>query len=161
MQKKNKSRIALKIIWWIYIIALFLLVIIKFRGSISEITNRIEAYSVPNFVNYNLIPFRSIGVQLKNISEGWARFNLFGNIVPFIPFGFLLPIAFVKINSFWKVVGIGFAVDICMEIFQYITKTGSFDIDDIILNMIGIVLGYLLMKFTTILLVKKQQISVF
>lgn len=156
MPKVVKRGITLRIIWWSYIIALFLLVVIKFHGSISGIISRIESNSLPDSINYNLIPFRSMGAQLKNISEGWARYNLLGNIVPFMPFGFLLPIAFRKINSFWKVIGVGFIVDLCIEVFQYITKTGSFDVDDIILNMTGIVLGYLLMKFTNILFVRKQ-----
>ena len=147
MTKVDKRKITLRIIWWIYIIALFLLVVIKFHGSTSGIISRIENNSLPGSINYNLIPFRSIGTQLENISEGWARYNLIGNIVPFMPFGFLLPIAFRKINSFWKVIGVGFIVDLCIEVFQYITKTGSFDVDDIILNMIGIALGYLFVKF--------------
>lgn len=76
--------------------------------------------------------------------------------MPFMPFGFLLPIAFRKINLFLRVIGVGFVVDLCIEVFQYITKIGSFDVDDIILNMIGIVLGYLLMKFTNVLFIRKQ-----
>jgi glycopeptide antibiotics resistance protein len=43
-----------------------------------------------------------------------------------------------------------------IEVFQYITKTGSFDVDDIILNMIGIALGYLIIKFTRVLFVREQ-----
>lgn len=72
-----------------------------------------------------------------------------------MPFGFLLPIAFRKINLFWKVIGVGFIVDLFIEVFQYITKTGSFDVDDIILNMIGIALGYLFMKFNNTQFVRK------
>ena len=156
MSRVVKRRITLKIIWWIYIIMLFLLVVIKFHGSTSAIISRIERYSLPGSINYNLIPFRSISVQLESISEGWARYNLLGNIVPFMPFGFLLPIAFRKINLFWKVIGVGFVVDLSIEVFQYITKIGSFDVDDIILNMIGIVLGYLLMRFTDMIFVSKK-----
>lgn len=156
MPKMIKCRITIRIIWCIYIILLFLLVVIKFYGSTSEIISRIENNSLPGSINYNLIPFYSIGVQLENISEGWARYNLIGNIVPFMPFGFLLPIAFRKINSFCKVIVVGLAADLSIEVFQYTTKTGRFDIDDIILNMIGIVLGYLLMKFTNTLFVREQ-----
>lgn len=156
MSKMIKHRIVLKIIWWIYIIVLFLLVVIKFYGSTSAIISRIENNSLSGAINYNLIPFRSISLQLAHISQGWARYNLLGNIVPFMPFGFLLPIVFDKINTFWKVIGVGFAVDFCIEVFQYITKIGSFDVDDIILNMSGIILGYLLMKFTKVLFFKEQ-----
>lgn len=95
------------------------------------------------------------GVQLMNISEGWAQFNLLGNIVPFIPFGFLLLKAYRKINSFWKVFSIGLVVDLFIEVFQYISKMDSFDFEDIILNISGIVLGYVLMKFTNILFINK------
>lgn len=156
MSKMVKHRITLKIIWWIYIIVLFLLVVIKFHGSTSAIINRIESNSLPGAINYNLIPFHSISVQLAYISQGWARYNLLGNIVPFMPFGFLLPIVFDKMNTFWKVIGVGLAVDLCIEVFQYITKTGSFDVDDIILNITGIALGYLLIKFTRIIFVREQ-----
>lgn len=135
---------------------LFLLVVIKFHGSTSAIINRIESNSLPGAINYNLIPFHSISVQLAHISQGWARYNLLGNIVPFMPFGFLLPIVFDKMNTFWKVIGVGFAVDLCIEVFQYITKTGSFDVDDIILNITGIALGYLLIKFARIIFVREQ-----
>ena len=76
MTKVDKRKITLRIIWWIYIIALFLLVVIKFHGSTSGIISRIENNSLPGSINYNLIPFRSIGTQLENISEGWARYNL-------------------------------------------------------------------------------------
>lgn len=156
MSKVAKRGITLRIIWWIYIIVLFLLVVIKFHGSISAIISRIEHNSIPGSINYNLIPFHTIGKQLESVSEGWARYNLLGNIVPFMPFGLLLPMAFKKINSFWKVFGIGLVVDLCIEVFQYITKIGSFDVDDIILNMTGITLGYLLTKLTRIIFFRHE-----
>ena len=155
MSNIRKHRAILTIIWWVYIIALFLFVILKFNGSFSRIINRIEYNSLPDSINYNLIPFHSISVQLERISEGWARYNLLGNIVPFIPMGFLLPLVFDKINAFWKVIGVGFVADLCFEAFQYITKTGSFDVDDIILNMTGIMFGYLLMKLTKTLFIRE------
>lgn len=68
----------------------------------------------------------------------WALKNLLGNLLPFIPFGFLLPIAYPRIKAF--LVGM-FAV-LFIEIFQYMTRLGSFDIDDIILNMVGVLSGY-------------------
>lgn len=42
------------------------------------------------------------------------------------------------------------------EVFQYITKIGSCDVDDIILNTAGIALGYLLIKLTGIIFVREQ-----
>lgn len=53
-----------------------------------------------------MIIFRSIGTQLKQFSEGWARYNILGNIIPFMLFGFLLPVIWEKSNlrsrEFWN-----------------------------------------------------------
>ncbi len=138
----KKYSLSIKIIWWIYIILLFGVVIIKFRGSFIELSNKIASTSFG--MNYNLIPFRSIGEQMAHFSEGWARFNLLGNVIPFIPFGFLLPVVWRKANTFMKVFIFGISFILLIEIFQFLTRLGSFDIDDIILNMAGIIIGYLM-----------------
>jgi len=152
---KNKRK-ALHIIWWIYILVLFLVVVIKFRGSFSELRERMNLYSMEGSINYNLVPFKSIGSQLRHITESWAMINLLGNIIPFVPFGFLLPIAYKKINSFVKVFAVGFLSVILIEVFQFITKLGSFDVDDIILNSIGIIVGYVLVLVVNRFIVKVQ-----
>ena len=147
MRKQDK---ALKIIWWTYIALLFVFVVVKFKGSFYELTDRISTYSMQGSINYNLIPFRSMSTQIKYITQWWALKNLLGNIIPFIPFGFLLPIAYKKFSSTINVFCVGVASILLIELFQFFTKLGSFDVDDIILNMVGIVCGYfmfLLAKF--------------
>lgn len=72
----------------------------------------------------------------------WALEKLLGNLLPFIPFGFLLPIAYSRIKAFFKVFLVGMFAVLFIEIFQYMTRLGSFDIDDIILNMVGVLSGY-------------------
>ena len=141
MRKQGKTLI---IIWWLYIALLFVFVVVKFKGSFYELSDRIRSFSNPDDINYNLIPFRSISSQLERITQWWALKNLLGNIIPFIPFGFLLPITYPKFNSAIRVLAIGFVSIVLIEIFQFFTKIGSFDVDDIILNMIGIVCGYLM-----------------
>lgn len=133
-------------IWWIYISLLLAVVVFKFRGSFTELGNRIT--STPWGTNYNIVPFRSIGEQIEHISEGWARFNLLGNILPFAPFGFLLPIVWRKFNSFKGIFISGILWILFIEIMQFITRLGSFDIDDIFLNMLGIIIGYTFFIFT-------------
>ena len=140
-----KRKLLIKVIWWIYFVLLFGIVIIKFRGSFSELLIKME--STPFGTNYNLIPFKSIGDQLSHFSEGWARFNLLGTIIPFVPFGFLLPVVSEKINSFIKILFAGFGFLLFVEVFQFFTRLGSFDVDDIFLNMLGIFIGYLLIWF--------------
>ena len=141
MRKQGKI---LKILWWVYIALLFVFVVVKFKGSFYELSNRINSYSMQGSINYNFIPFRNISTQFKYITQWWALNNLLGNIIPFIPFGLLLPITYKKFSSMISVFFTGLASILLIEIFQFFTKLGSFDVDDIILNMIGIVCGYLM-----------------
>ena len=64
------------------------------------------------------------------------------NILLFIPFGFLLPIYSDKLKKFYKVVAIGLAVTLIIEIVQYITNMGIFEIDDVFNNTLGVLIGY-------------------
>lgn len=71
--------------------------------------------------------------------------NLLGNIIMFMPFGFLgwlFPaLKNFRILSVWF-----FPFLIGAETLQYLTRLGIFDVDDLILNMLGLTLGFLLMK---------------
>ena len=69
--------------------------------------------------------------------------NLFGNIAIFMPFGFLVPILGRKKRKFWFTALASFELSLSVECIQLITKTGCFDVDDIFLNTIGGILGYL------------------
>ena len=151
MRKQGKT---LRIIWWVYIALLFIFVVIKFKGSFYELSDRINSYSMQGSINYNLIPFRSMSTQITRITQWWALKNLLGNIIPFIPFGFLLPITYKKFSSAIKALSTGLASILLIEIFQFFTKLGNFDVDDIILNMIGIVCGYLMLLIINHIFIK-------
>lgn len=159
MRKHGKS---LKILWWVYIVLLFVFVVVKFKGSFYELSNRVNSYSTQGSINYNLIPFRSMSTQIERITQWWALKNLLGNIIPFIPFGFLLPFTYEKFSSTIKVLSAGLASILLIEIFQFFTKLGSFDVDDIILNMIGIVCGYLIFLVINrffLMILRKERIN--
>ena len=68
--------------------------------------------------------------------------NVVGNTVMFIPSGILLPIVYRQLNSFWKVVAAGAFISLCTEILQLPFPSRASDIDDLILNMLGVVAGY-------------------
>lgn len=72
--------------------------------------------------------------------------NLIGNIVVFIPFGLLLPMINKQFQKKIKLMLVFiFGISI-LEISQLIFRVGSFDIDDIILNSIGVLLGLSIYK---------------
>ena len=68
--------------------------------------------------------------------------NIILNILLFVPLGFLLPIYTDKLKKIYKVVPIGFAVTLAIEIIQYITQMGIFEIDDVFNNTLGVLIGY-------------------
>ena len=86
-----KSKKVIQIVWWLYICLLFVIVVVKFNGSFEELENRIIMFSSEETINFNLIPFRSIGVQLTHINEWWALkifwvtlFHLFHSVFCFL-----------------------------------------------------------------------------
>lgn len=142
----NRRKTALQIIWWIYIVLLLTIVIIKFRGSFAELSEKIA--TTPYSTNYNLVPFSMMKMYYSNLSEGWVKLNIIGNVLPFMPFGFLLPSAYPKTDSLKHILVIGFFSILFFETLQFVTRLGSFDVDDIILNMLGIICGYLILKLS-------------
>ena len=87
------------------------------------------------FVKHNLL-----WQNYKNII-----INILGNIVMFVPFGFL-GLLVPKYNEL-KVLLMSFlSVLLVVEAVQYFTKMGVFDIDDVLLNTLGVMLGFWIFK---------------
>ncbi len=110
---------------------------------------------VSNEYRYNLTFLKEISRfwEMRN-NYGWhvTIVNLLGNVVCFMPFGFLLPtISKNKIlKNIASVTLLTMVFSMCIETAQLITKVGAFDVDDILLNTIGGFLGYILMKLTKV-----------
>lgn len=96
---------------------------------------------------YNLMPFQEIRRYLLYpdiLGASAVVTNLIGNVIGFLPFGAILPVLNRNTRSFWKILLLSFEFSALIEVTQLITRVGSFDVDDIILNTIGGVLGYLI-----------------
>ena len=70
--------------------------------------------------------------------------NVGGNVLGFMPFGFLLPVLSSRMRRGATVILLGLAVSLIVESIQLVTKVGIFDVDDLLLNTIGTALGYLI-----------------
>ncbi len=101
----------------------------------------------------NLEPFRVLTETYNAIKylDLWQPFliNFVGNIVMFIPIGFLLPLLWKKFERAWRTVGIGFLLSLIIEILQ-LPQMRSSDVDDLWLNTLGACIGYVLYKFLPI-----------
>ena len=68
--------------------------------------------------------------------------NVIGNVAMFIPTGIVLPIVYRRLNSLWKVAAVGAFISLCTEILQLPFPSRASDVDDLILNTLGVVVGY-------------------
>ena len=96
---------------------------------------------------YNLVPFREIERFWKYRRElGIHSFhNLAGNILGFVPAGFFIPMLWKNKRGFFFTICVTFQMSLLVEILQLIFRVGSFDVDDLLLNTFGGMLGYLLL----------------
>lgn len=111
-----------------------------FFAEIMGRTNLTRSY------HYNLVPFLEIRrfiIYRKKLGMMAVMINLLGNVVAFLPFGFFLPTLSQKNRSFFYVTLVSFDFSLLIECIQLLSKVGSFDVDDMILNTLGGSLGFL------------------
>lgn len=89
----------------------------------------------------SFIPFKGIIEMLQGGVTTHSFINIVGNIVMFMPIGFLVPLLYDKLNSFIKVVLFGFTTSLIIELTQLFLIRGT-DVDDLMLNTMGAILGY-------------------
>ena len=146
---KRTVRIFIWITFIFYCLVLFWLLFIDLRVRFTS--ERIsEHFSLSNF-----IPFKTIYTYIERaasdrMNKGTAVMNILGNLVAFFPLGCYLPCMFKKMRSFIKVILIILGIILTVELLQPILCVGFFDVDDIILNLIGAFIGFLLVSIPPI-----------
>lgn len=137
----TKKRI-FTILFYMYIVFLIFVIVLKFDGSFEKVISlhhSITENEQSKIKNINVIPFRSILPYLRNITEPYAFKNIMGNILPFLPLGFFISNKFSK--KVIKPIIICLVAILVIECVQLIFKIGFFDVDDILLNFVGCILG--------------------
>lgn len=97
---------------------------------------------------YNLIPFREIERfwKYRKVLGIYSFYNLAGNVLGFVPAGFFIPILWKKRRGFLFTLCVTFEMSLLVEVLQLVFRVGSFDVDDLILNTFGGILGYVFLK---------------
>jgi len=146
LMKTRKRKIVVWIVFAIYLALLIKVILLKYPMSmIKHILNSSEISSLSfRIAHSNFIPFKTILEYLsKSQNMRISVKNILGNIVAFAPFGFLLSLLIGRINKFKSIILSAFVLSLMFEIIQLLTAIGTFDVDDILLNLLGAVLGYL------------------
>lgn len=142
MQKKNWCRL----FFAIYI--LFVIKVIIFKYPFEQMEAIVASWRkdviLEGLGTANFTPLKTIKMYIEYSYKLNSVENLAGNILVFVPFGFLFPIVAgdkcgrgfltMMVNAFVFVLGI--------EVFQLFSAFGAFDVDDLLLNCLGAALGY-------------------
>ena len=99
----------------------------------------------------NLVPFRTIKLYINGYHNHLVSYktfasNIYGNLLAFMPFAFFIPLIFTKVDKYFKFLIIMVIIILQIEILQFITMSGACDIDDVILNLFGASLAYLIFR---------------
>lgn len=141
--KKKKSRLVAGVIFLIYFCVLFYFLFF------SEKMGR--TYSERTY-HYNLVPFKEINRFIhywRALGIDAVCLNLLGNVFAFMPFGAFLPFFSERCKKCWYTVLYSFELSLLVELLQLIFKVGSFDVDDLLLNTIGGLCGFLVYRMLT------------
>lgn len=138
--KERRLRACAILIFAVYIVMLLRITLFK-QVSLYNLFAAIGASER----TISIIPFKSVfemvhdGVSATRIIE-----NVLGNLAVFMPLGLLLPI--LTKDKSKKILLYGFVLSLFIEVMQYILALGSSDIDDLLLNTLGTMVGYAIYK---------------
>lgn len=140
MNKKLKILIAIS-----FVIYLFVLIYVTFLNRVSMPYVSIWDYA---HAHMNLIPGDSIKLYMKMFKNDTMRYiavvNLGVNLFLLTPMSLFLMSLFKIMRKWYVLFSTCLFVLIIIEILQLLTMRGSFDVDDLILNMAGAVIGYII-----------------
>ena len=141
MKKSTK-----KIFWCMFAVYVFAMLWLLFGRSQFDIGRE---YWEQIQMNINVVPFHTIRQYLYLLIHrpnphltAPALLNLLGNIAAFVPLGFFLPCLWKRLRAFWRFILSTTAVVTMVELVQLFTLRGSCDIDDLILNVLGSLIGF-------------------
>ena len=137
-KKINLKREILLLIFYLFLVGLFSQTIIpKYDSNNNLIVSK---------VRLNLIPFKIIYDTITELKKGniyYLIISFIGNIIMFIPIGYFIKLLY-KIND-KKIILIGFLISLFIGTTQIFTGRET-DIDDLILNTLGVYIGAIIIK---------------
>lgn len=154
----HRERFKTVFLYFVFICYIVLLSKILFlsRVSLLDLFDSHRAITRP----INLIPFHSIAMLFFGSAGGGRGFafgNVVGNIILFIPLGIYLPLLKTD-KRVWTNLLVVFAVSLFAEVIQGLLGIGTADIDDVILNFMGGLIGIGVYKLFVMVLREEKKV---
>ena len=104
------------------------------------------AHPLPGqIVTDNATPFATIRIYLDNLDSAFWLSQAVGNLLLLLPVGLLGPLVLPWLNRWWRVLLVALVLSACIETAQLFIPDRSADVDDVMLNVVGALLGYWLL----------------
>lgn len=159
MKIRQFLRKHVRLLFFLYLLAVIKVIIFKYPleqlRAIAESWSKEVILEGLDTANFTL--FKTIRMYIDYSYKLNSFENLVGNIVAFIPFGFLFPYIIKWGKYFWVMFVNAFFFVLGIEVFQLFSAFGAFDVDDILLNCFGAVLGYIVYKAYESIMHKKKK----
>lgn len=114
---------------------------LSFLLSVTLFTHNYYTYGQSS----NLLIFSSVRLMLMSGNGGLILKNVIGNIALFIPLGILLPLLIEKKQTFRWLLLFAVLFSLVIEVCQFLFAARIFDVDDIMLNVVGAMTGRLIL----------------
>ena len=162
--KRDIYKVVLGIALIGYIALLFKVIILKYMPFSVFADEFMESpiwHLIPRpFEQCNFIPFKTINLYINSygsINKNITINNLLGNVLLFLPLGVMMRLYFPeKIKGFVLLVA-GMLLSFTFEIIQYVAGVGIGDVDDVILNTLGLAVGLIIGYLMNRLLKKSTE----
>jgi glycopeptide antibiotics resistance protein len=146
MNKVIKVIIGISFIFYLLTLIMLLFVGVMFVGNRGHIWTDISLIEYIRSSS-NFVPFKTISTYITAMFDGSLNISiaiksLFGNLIMFLPMGIYLPYYIKKLNKVGKFTLSMIILLFVIEATQLVTRRGSFDIDDFILNIVGTLVGF-------------------
>lgn len=165
INNNRPMKVNLFIFFIIYLVLLITLTLFDPIWGRHGINNIIDTNSFKYYIDHalNLVPFKTISLYIKNLSYNALTtknivYNLIGNFVCMMPLALFLPLLFKCERKFFRFCETVLCITISVELIQFITTSGTCDIDDVILNAGGAILFFGILNIP---IIKKAIYKVF
>ena len=148
-RKKRPGRELAMLLFFCYSVSIFSQTIIP-QLSIGDDHIGVAAQA---YQSNNLTPFVTISTYMEQLQGPFSRvafYNLAGNVVLFVPFGFFIPLVWPFFRNWGRIFAVSLVIPFFIEGVQYFIGRST-DIDDVILNALAILIGYVLYKMAALL----------
>ena len=144
-------------------IGLYILLLISITFLIGRPSLSFDFRRIFSIYKDSFIPFHTISLYFTNYASLRSIiYNILGNIVMLVPLSFLLMLKNKKYNHIGKQLLIIVPIVLAIEFLQEITWVGSFDVDDILLNLLGVILfTFFITRFDMISKIRKLFFTTF